>query len=516
LISNNPDFERKASHLLAYLLVPVVILGIVARILGIFSDFWLDEIWTYFRLTSLKTPLEVFTRFTSDNNHCLNSLFMFLIGNTGHWYLYRLPSLAAGLLTLPLVWLATRKAGRIEACIATILAASSYLLINYSSEARGYSLVIFFSIATYYLLQRCLGSPALRWRILLWVCIGLGVLSHLTYLFVLVAAVVWLPYAGFRKHERWTSIARNWVLSFGVPAVALLFFYLLVVSRFKIVGGPPYDLGAVLAESISYLGGEGQIVSPLTTLWGAITLALVINALFLLWRKGRSEWLFLFIVILAAPATAVLIHKPEVLFVRYFLINIFFAYIALSCLLAELSRRKTAGRIAAGLFLLVFLAGNAFQSARLLEYGRGTYREAIRFIGENSDGNLITIASDNPVRNGKLVDFYKPCLPTGKQVLFLERYGGATPPLWFIRHIIGEPPEFSKGIRDIYGHEYALKKICPYAGPSGWYWLLYRRMDAYPAPGIASDTMYFTNPPLPDLIQRRGFERVSGRTAGNQ
>jgi hypothetical protein len=516
MISENPDFKRHAPQVFLYLLVPIVILGIVARTLGIFSDFWLDEIWTYFRLAPLKSPLEIFTRFTSDNNHCLNSLFMFVIGNTGHWYLYRLPSLVAGVLTIPLVWLATRKAGRIEACIATILAASSYLLINFSSEARGYSLVIFFSIATYYLLERCLDSAALRWRILLWICMGLGILSHLTFMFVMVAAVVWLPYAGFRKHERWTSIMRNWLASFGVPAIALLFFCLLVVRRFKIVGGPPYDLTAVLAESISYLGGEGQIVSPLTTLWGAITLALVVNALFLMWRKGRSEWFFLFIVVLAAPATALLIHKPEVLFVRYFLINIFFAYIALSCLLAELSRRKTAGMIATALFLLVFLAGNGFQTARLLEYGRGGYREAIRFIGENSNRNPITIASDNPVRNGKVIDFYKPYLPPGKEVLFLDRYGSATPPLWFIRHIIGEPPEFSKGIKDIYGHEYALKKVCPYAGPSGWYWLLYRRMDAYPTTGIASDTMYFTNPPLPDLVQRRGFERVSGRSAGNK
>ena len=475
-----PVAEAKSSadslRLLAIVTIIVVALSIIPRIFGIFSDFWLDEIWSYFRLLPLKSPIEIFTKFRSDNNHFLNSLFMFLIGDTGHWYRYRLLSLTTGLLTIPLVWISMKKTDRAEACIATILTAASYLLINFSSEARGYAAVVFFSAAAWYCLQRRLSNRSLTWAILLWFSICLGLLSHLTFLFVFVAAAIWLPYDRMKRHEGWASIAKEWLTCFGVPVAFSACFYVLVVSRIRVVGGPEYNLLDILAETFSYTGGEGQFVNQLTIAWGLVTAGLIGWSLFLLWKRGRSEWLFLLTVIFLAPAAALMIHRPQVLFVRYFLIDIFFGYIALSFLLADfLKSSKLPARVAVMVFLAVFLAGNGFQAARLMEFGRGGYRQAMQFIGETTPWEQITLISDHPVRNGKLVDFYKRFLPPKKDALLLTDYPPSSPPDWIILHSTDEPPRFTEHVKDGYGNLYTQRKLYQYAGPSGWCWAIYSR-----------------------------------------
>ena len=93
-------------------------LGVLARILACFSELWVEEIWTLYATRELGSAGEVFTTFRSSNNHHLYSLFFYGVGDQDSWFLYRLPSLIAGTLTIPLVWLVTRPAGRLGAAVA--------------------------------------------------------------------------------------------------------------------------------------------------------------------------------------------------------------------------------------------------------------------------------------------------------------------------------------------------------------------------------------------------------------
>jgi len=75
---------------------------------------------------------------------------MYLIGDDGHSLLYRSPSIVAGSLAVPLAGLIARERGRIEELTAMLFVSLSYLLVHYSSESRGYGMVILFSLSGFY------------------------------------------------------------------------------------------------------------------------------------------------------------------------------------------------------------------------------------------------------------------------------------------------------------------------------------------------------------------------------
>src|SRR5262245_13235367 len=54
---------------------------IVAAAVG---DLWLDEIWSIRIAQAVSIPTEIVTRFHHDNNHVLNTLFLWLVGVQNH------------------------------------------------------------------------------------------------------------------------------------------------------------------------------------------------------------------------------------------------------------------------------------------------------------------------------------------------------------------------------------------------------------------------------------------------
>ena len=70
--------------------------AILLRAPGLFTDFWLDEIWALRTMESVHAVAEIFNGIHRDVNHYLISLWMFGVGLTQPFWLYRLPSLVAG------------------------------------------------------------------------------------------------------------------------------------------------------------------------------------------------------------------------------------------------------------------------------------------------------------------------------------------------------------------------------------------------------------------------------------
>ncbi len=333
------DANPRNSHgaFLYGILILVILAGVALRIFGGFTEFWFDEIWTSLAVRKLRSLPEIFTRYTNSNNHHLNTLFFFLIGETRHWIVYRIPSLIAGILTIPLVWLAARRVGRLEAALATGITAASYLMCYYSSEARGYALVLFFAVAAWYAVERIGDAPSQRWRLILWLSVILGFLSQLMFAIAFIALVIYFPFRCRDSRTAWREIAANWVKAFGLPLVFMGFFYLTVVRRMTNPGGPEYRLLDVLVRALSFASGGGEALSLLAYGSAVLTACIVLLSIFRLWRKKTSEWIFFLAVIFLAPAMAIL-HPPGVLFVRYFLISILFGYIASAFLFADLLR----------------------------------------------------------------------------------------------------------------------------------------------------------------------------------
>ena len=98
-------------------------------------------------------PLSIIvTIYGSPNNHILHSILMhaaYRIFGSAEWAL-RLPAFLAGMAIVPLTYLAARNLPREKALptrgalIAAALAASAPVLIDYSTDARGYTLLCCF------------------------------------------------------------------------------------------------------------------------------------------------------------------------------------------------------------------------------------------------------------------------------------------------------------------------------------------------------------------------------------
>jgi hypothetical protein len=180
--------------------------------------------------------------------------------------------------------------------------------------------------------------------------------------------------------------------------------------------------------------------------------------------------------IFVAPATVLAVLRPEVLFVRYFLISVGFGLVASAVFLADLLRSGTVGRTAAAILLVGFASGNALNTARFYRYGRGGYLEVLEHIAVHSPGPATTLGGDFDFRNGMVVDFYQRFLPPGEKVDYVthERYP-SDGPTWIVLHRIGPLGEVHESIDDSLGNTYLLDQVRPYSDLSGWHWLLYKK-----------------------------------------
>jgi len=129
-------------------LAAVVCLAALLRIPFLSQPMRYDEAYTV--TTYASRPLYVgLSLYTQPNNHLFHTFLVHvayvLFGN--HPWALRLPAFFAGLLLVPATYIAARSLYRSESAIlAAALTASSSVLIEYSTNSRGYSLVCLFFI----------------------------------------------------------------------------------------------------------------------------------------------------------------------------------------------------------------------------------------------------------------------------------------------------------------------------------------------------------------------------------
>ena len=78
------------------LLIGILVLGFGLRLWAATGDLWFDEIWTVRSVQGLAGAGEIFTQWISDNNHPLNSLYVFWLQEQTHAVCVRSFSIAVG------------------------------------------------------------------------------------------------------------------------------------------------------------------------------------------------------------------------------------------------------------------------------------------------------------------------------------------------------------------------------------------------------------------------------------
>jgi hypothetical protein len=466
----------------------IICMGTALRIAALFNDFWIDEILSWEFAQQIDSPLAIITNVHSDNNHHLNTLFLYLLRKkeywtafTGYpWIIYRLPSLLFGVGSIILAGFIAKPRGAGVALCTMLLMSLSFPMILYSSEARGFMSAVFFTLLALLVYERGIDEkPDVRqwsWlrRSTLWGSIILGFLSHLTAVSVFIALAVRV----FLRCKRRKEPAEEPL--FRLLCIPLLTFVLLVLidtthldyyGRFadaSIVADILATLSLPLGMSASWATALGSIALV------AMTLMSTRKAL---QGEEPERWAFhALIMILTLGVMFLFALHPGMWFARYALVPFAILLIFASEVLGKWS---TQGRIQmkfAFCLLLLFAITNIGSTVQLLRYGRGQYRAPLVAIAKQTQEETVLIDSNHSLGTVPTIRFYARYLPKGKAVVHRKQNRKIlSPATWYIVVHSAKNTDASKPSLRHNDAEYGLAGEYRTSVESGFRWLVYHR-----------------------------------------
>jgi hypothetical protein len=437
LLKTIPPFLRETSTGSLIMLAALVGLAAIVRIIATRNDLWLDELISLRIANAAKTPWQIFSGVHSDNNHYLNTLFLYWVRKRDYAPLYRYLSVACGVALVPAgYWLLARRS-RVEAVILAGLLACSYPLIHFSSEARGYSGALFGCMLACAALANWMArgegkAPSFFLGLIYGLSLSLALLSHLT------ACLIWFPLAAgslitLSRRPRWVKWISWWLGLNVLPATLLAALYFLDLRFMKELGGAPmsvlYGLGRLLAL------GVGWPAKDAVTGWIVAGLLVALAIWQLAAEKKTDEPLALLLALIyLMPFLCALLIQPEFFSPRYFLVILPFAYAAPARLLARLVRTRLR-RVALAAVLALFLAGQVHLYFNFLRVGRGHFTEALEYIVNHSPSQRVSVASNQDFRSSVELAYYAPRLLRNRQLVYVPQDSHPSfQPDWYILH----------------------------------------------------------------------------------
>jgi hypothetical protein len=468
-------------------LAVVLLASLALRVPGMFHDFWLDEAWSYLIVRGLASPLEILTRAHIDNNHPLNSWFLYALGDRTAWIIYRIPSLVLGTGSVLLAGLVmSRSSDRVAAACALLLVGCSYPLIVYASEARGYAPMIFFVLLAVDAAGEYSRTHHRRALVTFWAASALGFLSHLTFLHAYAAILVSSAYTAWTRAGRPRAAIATIVTAHGVPLAFLAALYLLYGRHLQVAGAEFAGWPSVVAETSAVaIGlparGGWLLIAPI------LVAALLTAALMSIERRDTGLFLLFITGIVVAPALNVALELRHAVieprfFPRYFLVSITLSLLLMAWFAGEQWRRGSARRLATVLALGLYVTLSLWQVATFVRVGRGHYRDALSDMAARTAGSVIRLSSNSDLRTTVLLDFYRRYAPAGKTVSFYPH--GSTRAVeadWRIVETLEPDAIVPAEVDDGSGHRYRLMKHFPFYGLSGCGWSVYERLEPSPA-----------------------------------
>jgi hypothetical protein len=465
----SPFSPRVRGWLLGLLLLAAAAI----RIRGALNDLWLDEIWSLNLVRGISSPLQVFTKIHHDNNNYLNSLWLFLWGFHGNWPGYRVPSIVAGVGSVMLAGMTGRRRNAPAAWFAMLLTAFSYVQILYSSEARGYSEVVFFSFLSFHALEKYLEKQEWPSAVLVSISSILGFASHLIFLNFFAAAVLWSGWRLIKSGLGFAHVLKGLLACHAAPAALLTILYFVDIRHQTMGGGAGYGPGVYL-DSLAWTlgvppGRYGALFASLPTL------SLFIAGIWILRREKSDSWILFAGVILVVPILLAWIRHSDVLYVRHFIVGMAFLLILFSFVLAALYQRGFQGRVVCVLLMAGYFVLNGWHTAALFKHGRGHYGEAARFLAEHTKAPVVTIGGDQDFRINTVLRFYAADAMGNKTAKYYPvkswPKGG---PEWFVsqKESFEDPAPPGEQYTDSAGNTYEWVKTFQSAPLSGLHWFV--------------------------------------------
>lgn len=464
------------------ILATFILLLVVATVLrcrGALNSLWLDEIWSLDLAATVRSPLDIFTSLHHENNHYLNTLYLYLAGNHGDWPGYRIPSLLAGIGSVFMAWLIGRRRSLVDALFSLTAIAFSYVLILYSSEARGYATTVFCAFLAYYLLEGYLQDRRPGTSLLFSLVAVLGLLSHLMFASVLCSAVVWSCWRLIHDRTPLKGMLTSMTALFTAPLMISLILYWVDIRKITEGGGDEVPFLVAFRHAMAWVLGTSP--SPVLINCSALAaFAILVGGLYLLRQEKNDALIFYLSVTLVFPLLLVFLRSSTALYVRHFLIPIAFIQLLLGFSLAAIYQRVRGGKIISSVLLAIYLLSNCWYTSALIRYGRGDYRNALGFMAAVSKGNEITVGNDHDFRIGTVLKFQDKSVLRGKTLRdFGESGWPPGGPEWLIFHkeSYEDPTTVSHEVTDRENNRYGLIRTVPTAPLTGLHWYIYHNVS---------------------------------------
>lgn len=314
--------RRKKRLAFAALIGLITAMAIVVRLRHINHPMRYDESYNYLNFV-VRGPAYIATHYLP-NNHVLHTLgvwfSMKVVGNAPA--ALRIPAFLAGVLIVPATaLLAWRVSRRVPVVIFAALAVcGSSALVEYSTSARGYSLLTLCTVVAVALFHWACDRPGQWRRWVAWGVVGAAGFYTVPIMILPLAGMVVfgaMAMVGASKMSERGFLIRGVVLGCVVFVVAGLFAYAPVM----VTGGmsPVRESGdmafRILGEQITSRFGMLSTMSAMWTrhasalLVAPAVMGIAVSALFAIRNKDRSRLLLLF-PILIPILLAMLVHAP--------------------------------------------------------------------------------------------------------------------------------------------------------------------------------------------------------------
>lgn len=282
----------------------VLAVAAAVRLPGLQTELWYDEIATL--VLSIRQPLwTILTDFPGVNQHPLYSVLAHgtvALAGEAPWSV-RFPAVVFGVVAVWTVWDAGRMfLTRAEAFAAAVLVATSSHHVWFSQNARGYTMLAAFTLASTVALLRIAATNERRHYVTYVVCAVAGVFTHLTMAFVLVAhvltvGVAWLAGGATARRLVPSRLLAMWAVTIGLIAATYGAYVPGLLATFAETAPPQAAKVATAGRAVS------DLLRGVTDGFGVLGLAVamvaaVTGALHLLRVQPFIVWL------LVSPAIA--------------------------------------------------------------------------------------------------------------------------------------------------------------------------------------------------------------------
>ncbi len=460
-----------------FVIAGLLLLGTALIVAAARGTLWFDELLSLQWARSAQHPWHVLELYRHDNNHPLNTLWLLLAGGDRHPWVYRALSMVSGVIALALVWLSARRLSEKFAWVSLLLAATSFPLVLYASEARGYAPALACLLGAWLVVSAQTGLGAV-WRVpVFWLlCLG-AMFSHGTSLVVLAALGVYFLVDRRARGGSWGRVLGGAALWFGLPLAAAALYWFFFLRLMIIAGGPEYTLPQVLAHFFGYslgIPGAGSAPWPITVAGlAAVTAALVFGRF-----PDAATRVFFVGAVVIFPALSLLATDTTYLYFRYFLVSLPFVYLLAAPLADLLSARAPAWRVAGAVLLSAIVVGQIPRLGTLIGLGRGDYAAALaRIASESAAGTKIV--SNTELQVGFLLGHLKRSKPELAGLTLVPQARAAEDKAdWIVFTGQEDPPTAPQEAIELHGDVYRAVSVHHSAPVSGSHWTVYRRASA--------------------------------------